>query len=80
MPKSLDPKQVSIEEGNLIRESTIAELSRRGGTIDGGDRALLDPARRRIDFQGRRPVICGSQTSHLPAGQFRLSPASWRRG
>ena len=62
--KSIDPTQVIIEEGNLIREAMIAELSRRGGTIDGGDRALLDPARRRIAFPGRRPVICGSAATH----------------
>jgi 5'-nucleotidase len=59
--RSIDRARVIIEEGNLIREAMVAELARRGGVLSGGDRALLDPARPRIDYPGRRPVICGSQ-------------------
>lgn len=50
--------ETHIEEGTLVREEIIAALRKRGGTLAGTDPALFDPAHRRIDYPGRRPVRC----------------------
>jgi 2',3'-cyclic-nucleotide 2'-phosphodiesterase (5'-nucleotidase family) len=44
----LPPGSVTMDDGDNIRESLVKALERRGGTLDGEDRALFDPARRRI--------------------------------
>jgi 5'-nucleotidase len=50
--------EINVEEGTLVREELIALLRKRGGTIDGADLRLFDPAHRRLEYPGRRPVTC----------------------
>lgn len=44
----LPPGSVTLDDGEPIREALVKMLERRGGTLDGEDVALFDPARRRV--------------------------------
>ena len=46
------------EDGPPLRDLVAAALAARGGTLRGDDPALFDPAARRLDHPGRRPVEC----------------------
>jgi 2',3'-cyclic-nucleotide 2'-phosphodiesterase (5'-nucleotidase family) len=47
-----------IEEGTLVREDIISVLRERGGVLSGDDKTIFDPAHRRVDYPGQRPVRC----------------------
>ena len=47
-----------IEDGPPIREAMAALLEARGGTLDGRDPRLANPARPRLGFPPPRPVSC----------------------
>jgi 2',3'-cyclic-nucleotide 2'-phosphodiesterase (5'-nucleotidase family) len=49
---------VVIEPGPPMRDRIAELLERRGGVIDGRDTALFDPSRLRVDYPGRRPMVC----------------------
>ena len=47
------------DRAGLFADRKLPELlERRGGVIDGRDRALFDPDRLRVDYPGRRPMVC----------------------
>ncbi len=45
-------------EATPMRDLFAETLATRGGTLDGNDRTLFDPAARRQDYPGRRPLRC----------------------
>ncbi|QQR89917.1 MAG: bifunctional metallophosphatase/5'-nucleotidase [Myxococcales bacterium] len=45
-------------EGQDIRESIAQLLKKQGGTLDAADPKLFDPKHPRIEFEGKRPLIC----------------------
>jgi 5'-nucleotidase len=45
----LPPGSVTLDDGDPIRESLARALEKRGGTLDGDDTSLFDPAHRRIN-------------------------------
>jgi 2',3'-cyclic-nucleotide 2'-phosphodiesterase (5'-nucleotidase family) len=53
---------VVVEPGVLIRDGLAAVIERRGGTVDGTDPALFDRSRRRLEYPGKRPVVCAPTT------------------
>lgn len=44
----LPPGSVTLDDGDPIREALVKMLEKRGGSLDGNDRALFDPGSRRI--------------------------------
>lgn len=50
----------SVEASDeIIREAMVAVLRKRGGTLDPA--SLLDPARPRLAYPGKRPLVCGQK-------------------
>jgi 2',3'-cyclic-nucleotide 2'-phosphodiesterase (5'-nucleotidase family) len=56
-PAQLEAGRVEIL-AELVRDAFAARLRARGGTLDGGAPALLDPARPRLGLPAKRPLRC----------------------
>ena len=55
---ALPAAAITLDSGPTIRDAMAAELSKRGGELDGADRALFSPGQRRLRYPGQRPVSC----------------------
>jgi hypothetical protein len=65
---------VQIEAGPPMRDRIAALLEARGGTLDATDRALFDPEQLRVDYEGRRPVVCAPPA--MPATPAMPAPSA----
>jgi 5'-nucleotidase len=55
--RDVSPERISLRDGQLMRDALVDGLTRRG-RVRGSDRALFDPTRPRIQFEGTRPIHC----------------------
>jgi len=59
---SLPPDAIHVQRERLIRDALLEGLmAYPGGKLDGGDKALFDPAAPRLRYQGSRPLRCGAE-------------------
>ncbi len=52
----LEPESITLDGGLLVRDAMAEQLRKRGGQLRSQD--FFDPAKPRIRFEGKRPLIC----------------------
>jgi hypothetical protein len=60
MSADLPPASIVVDQEAVIRDAMASVLQARGGTLSEAD--LVDPARPRLVYPGKRPVRCGNES------------------